>query len=123
MEDDKIPRLNYLIERLKVQMELKIELLMLKIAESCGRTIGNVITNLAVLIMVVIGIILISVGAAYLLVPYLGALWKGFLAVAGVYLLLAIVLYLIKDSVIEKPLLNAFTKIILKKEDHGKEED
>ena len=52
-----------------------------------------------------------SVAAAFAIGNYLGSLTLGFLVIAGVYLICTGLLFLIKDKIVEGPILEKFSEI------------
>lgn len=59
----------------------------------------------------VIMLLFVSVAGALALGDYLNSYPLGFLIVAGVYLVLALFLFLIKDKIVEGPILEKFSEI------------
>ena len=56
-------------------------------------------------------LLFISLSGAMALGQLFGSYPLGFLAVAGIYLLLALLLFLVKDKIVEGPILEKFSEI------------
>lgn len=52
-----------------------------------------------------------SIAAAFALSTILGSYALGFLAVGGIYLLITLLLFLVKDKIVEGPILEKFSEI------------
>ena len=64
---------------------------------------------IAICLMIVL--LFISIAGAMALGQLFGSYPIGFLAVAGVYLVLALLLFLVKDKIVEGPILEKFSEI------------
>ncbi len=62
-------------------------------------------------ICLVIVLLFISVAGAIALGNLFGSYPLGFLAVAGIYLVIALLLFLVKDKIVEGPILEKFSEI------------
>ena len=62
-------------------------------------------------ICLMIGLLFISVAGALAIGKLLDSYTLGFLIVAGIYLILAFLLFLIKDKIVEGPILEKFSEI------------
>ena len=67
---------------------------------------------IAMCLMIVL--LFISIAGAMALGQLFGSYPIGFLAVAGVYLFLALLLFLVKDKIVEGPILEKFSEIFFK---------
>ena len=94
-------------------LETKIELLKLQAVDK----VTNVTSSLAsgVILMMVIFLMLFSfnIGIAVWLGDLLGQVYYGFFIVGGFYLLLAIIIFAFRSSLLKKPLLNILVKKML----------
>lgn len=64
---------------------------------------------IAICLMIVL--LFISIAGAMALGQLFGSYPTGFLAVAGIYLVLALLLFLVKDKIVEGPILEKFSEI------------
>src|SRR3546814_9796524 len=91
----------------------------LQVAQSTSTLISNLFSNAAALLFFVIFFVFASVGLALLVAQWVGNTAGGFFIVAGFYLLIGIVIWMIKGDYIERPLTNIFIRNFFK----GKEDD
>lgn len=102
-----------LVERIKEYVQLRIRLAVLvsteKAAELYASTISNLILGVFLLMVFLFG----SLGLAFYLAELLGSHWCGFLCVAGIYLLLALIFQLLKKKMVEKPLMDQAVRKLL----------
>ncbi|POY37322.1 hypothetical protein C3K47_06030 [Solitalea longa] len=118
MKTDEDFRLELLVEQFKEKIDLKLKYLTLQIVENVSKTLANSITRGILLGGLITVILFCSVALAFYLGNLLQQLWCGFLIVAGLYLLITIVFFFIKEAVLERRLVNFFIKIMLKNKDH-----
>ncbi|MFB5945577.1 hypothetical protein [Albibacterium profundi] len=113
MEDQKFS-LHGTIQKFKEYLENTKNITILKIVEKISSVIATVITDGLMLVFAVFILLFASIGLGF----YFGDLFDsdalGFLALAGVYLLLIIILLISKGGV-EKGLMNLSIRKLLKK--------
>lgn len=97
----KLLKLDGLIESIKKYIETRIELLKIEIQEDVAKAIAHGLIYLLMGTGLVLFIFFISLALAMLLGDYLGYFW-GFSIVAGIYLIIALVLYLFRKQLITK---------------------
>lgn len=116
--EKKAPNLFFLFERFKERIRIKSDLLKLKLAESIANTITHLISRSVLIIISIILVCFGSIALAFYLGKTLHSIWLGFLCVSGVYLLIGIIMYLIKDGYIEKYFKDVVVRILVKNKDH-----
>lgn len=97
----KMLKLDGLIESVKKYIETRIELLKIEIQEDVAKAVAHGLIYLLMGTGFVLFIFFMSLALAMLLGEYLGFFW-GFTIVGGLYLLLALTLYLFRKPLIEK---------------------
>ena len=95
-------------------IEAKTELWKLKAADKTTEIATTIIAKLLFILIGIIVLIALNTGIALLIGKWLGEAYYGFFIVAGFYLLLGIVLYAARDSLIKKPFYTAIINKILK---------
>ncbi len=90
--------------------ETKIESAKLAFAEKTALIAANIIGGLVVLLAFTLFIVMLAVGAALLIGEWIGHTWAGFLVVAGICLLKAVVIWAAKKRIIQLPVMNALLK-------------
>lgn len=99
-----------LTEALKDYADNRIESLKLHTAEKSSLVIANVIAGLAVVVVFLFALGLLSIALSVALNKWLGSSWAGFVVTAGIYLLLAAILWAARGSIIRMPVMNALIK-------------
>jgi uncharacterized membrane protein YagU involved in acid resistance len=62
-------------------------------------------------ICLLIVLLFVSIAAAFAIGQLLGSVALGFLAIAAIYFVLALLLFLVKDKIVEGPILEKFSEI------------
>jgi membrane-bound ClpP family serine protease len=109
MENQSTP-VDSLIDRVKIYVETRIDLLKLKAIDKSSSFISLLISIIIVILMSFIFIMLLSVGIALLLGEMLGKTYYGFFIVAGFYLLIGLMLFAFRDKWMKTPIANSMIK-------------
>lgn len=99
-----------LSEALKDYADNRIELLKLHTAEKSSLVIANVIAGFAVVVMFLFALGMLSIALSVALNDRFGNSWSGFVITAGIYFLLAVLLWAARGSIIQMPVMNALIK-------------
>jgi len=113
MMEKKPNTLGALFEDAGDYIETKLDLLKLKAVDKSSEVISSVVSGIAILIMVSFAAVLLSIGLAFWVGELLGKTYLGFLAVAGFYLLIALLLHFFKDTWLKAPVSNIIIKKML----------
>jgi hypothetical protein len=79
--------------------------------------LANVIAGIMVAVVFFFFIVFGSIALAFGLGDWLGKTWAGFLVVAGLYLLIAIVVWAARAKLIRLPIMNALIQQLFKADD------
>lgn len=111
-----------LLEQLKAYVRLRMRLALLVTVEKIAEFYAELVTNLILAICLVMAFLFGSLALAFYLAEVMHSTWCGFSCVAGIYLLLALVVQLIRKKTIEKPLMDKTVKKIFaeRREEYGK---
>jgi hypothetical protein len=101
-------KLEALTDSLKEYADTNYELIKLEVIDHSSTIVSGIITSLIIILIVVLSAFFGSMYLAYYLSDLLGINYIGFAIVGGFYLLLAIIIYLCKKSLIEKPVCESF---------------
>ena len=104
-----------LYENVKAYINLQIRILSLTLGEKVARTIAAIASNTLTVFLFAMFLLFASIALAYGLGQFLGVAW-GFLTVAGIYLLAAVLTIMLRKR-IEIPLINTFIKLFFKNGD------
>ena len=99
-----------LIDRVKIYVETRIELLRLKAIDKSSSFLSLLISMIIVILMSFIFIILFSVGLALLIGEMLGKTYYGFFIVAGFYLLVGLILFAFRNKLLKTPIADSMIK-------------
>lgn len=91
-----------LFEKVENYSKTTIELLQLKAISKLTNVISSVTALIAVGIVVALFSLFLNIGLGLYLGELFGAYYLGFFAVAGFYLLLGLIIYMLKDTFIKR---------------------
>lgn len=101
-----------MIDKLKDYVNVRIELAKLSVIEKGSKLFATVITDSIIGILFVLTFVFASFGLCFYLSEVIGNTYVGFFIVAGFYLLIGLIVYAIKDNILEKRLANrVITKV------------
>lgn len=112
-----------LIHKLKEYIKVRSELSMLHAVDKGSQLFANFLTDGLVLILIVLAGLFSSLALGFYLSELIGNTYVGFLIVAGIYLLAALILNSIKDKYLEKRIINAVIAKFYKDKNEGKDEN
>jgi len=102
-----------LFENASSYLETRIDLLKLKAIDKSSEAASSIVSGLATVVLAIFALVLLNVGLALWIGDLLGKNYLGFFAVAGFYILLAVLLHFFKDSWIKKPMSTMIIKKML----------
>ena len=108
-----------LFEEIKEYLSVRSKIFSLQLAESAATLLSNLIANAAAILFFIIFFVFASVGLAFLVAQWIDNTAGGFFIVAAFYLIIGLVIWMVKDGSIERPLTNIFIRNFFK----GKEDD
>ena len=95
-----------IIEKVTEYIKVRTELTLLKTVDKGSQLFANLLTNGLVLILALLGFLFGSLALGFYLSEVLNNSYGGFLIIAGIYLLLALILNSLKDKYLEKKISN-----------------
>ena len=98
-----------IIDQVHEYVETRLKLLKLEVIDRSTTIISTIIVELVIIIALVLTFLFASFTLALFLGDVLGANWKGFGAVALLYLLIAVVIILAKKP-FERPIINVLVR-------------
>ncbi len=102
-----------LLERIRNYIETRLDLFKLKAIDKSSGVISTVISLTIVFLILLITIILVNIGLALIIGEWLGKLWYGFMIMAGLNALIAILIYVLRNKWIKTPVSNSMIKNLL----------
>ena len=104
-----------LFERAEDYTKTTIDLVKLTAVDKTADVLSSLISRLTVSIVFVLFAFLANIGLSLWVGELVGKIYYGFFIVSGIYLVLAIVLYSVKDKVLKMPISNFIIAKMLKK--------
>ncbi len=98
-----------IIDQLKEYAETQIKLAKYEAIDRSAKFLASFVTDMVVAVVFVLTFLFLSFAMAFILSRWLGSNWAGFGCMAGIYLIIAIIIILLKDKV-QKPLINLFIR-------------
>lgn len=110
MEEKKEKTIEELVSDAKSYIDTRLDYVHLKSVEKGSKLFADLVTNTVVVVCFVLAFLLGTITLALYLAEVFGSMVAGFGCVAGIYLLLSIIVFLAKDKIIEKVLVNMFIR-------------
>jgi Zn-dependent protease with chaperone function len=105
------------VEQVKEYVNLRIAQLKLSFAEKTSKVMSVMIAVVMSALVLFLFLLLICIAGAIVIGQWLESFWLGFVIVGGVVLIAGVVLWLFRDQLIRKPIMNALIKTMFDKED------
>jgi hypothetical protein len=105
MEEQEVDPQN-IIEKIKEYIHVRTELSVLSAVDKGSQLFAGLLTDGLVLVLTVLGFLFGSLALGFYLSEVLNNTYGGFLIVAGIYLLGAVILNSIKEKYLEKRIIN-----------------
>jgi hypothetical protein len=102
----------------KEYINTKVEIAKLSAAEKVSGVTSAILSRIAVLVIFLFFVLFLCIAAALLLGEWLGKAYWGFLVIAGICLLKAIVFWLARERLIRIPIMNAIIQQLFKDSEH-----
>lgn len=103
-------KIEELADSAKNYVNTRIESAKLSLAEKGSGLVATLVAALVVAVVFLFFIIFTGIAVALLLGIWIGKLWAGFLIVAGVYLLIAVIVWFARSRLIQLPVMNAMIR-------------
>ncbi len=121
MMEETFVKVEEIADSLKEYVEVRVEEVRLKVAEQSSGLIANLMARIIIFLAFAMTIIFASVSLAIALGNWWGSWGFGFLAVAGIYLLLAWLVWSLRESLIRIPMMNSILGHLTKKSEDDSE--
>ena len=118
---DEFKKVESLVDQLKAYLNTRLSQVKLSMAEHTSKVVAIVIAAVMVALVFFLSLLLLCVAAALLIGQWLHSMWLGFVIVSSVVLLIGLVLWIAKDRLFGKPIINAMLNSLSEKEDNEKE--
>ena len=122
MKENITRELEELRKELEEYVKVRVDLTKLHIAGELSRFFSNLMTKTVLLYLFFFVFMFFSLAAAFLLGKWMGSYALGFALMGGLFLLAALVFWLLRKRIIERPVVQHFIELMFPKFDHDEEE-
>jgi hypothetical protein len=93
-----------LVEHVETYTRATVDLAKLHVVQKGSDILANIAVTIVLIVLSALVLVFISIGAALWIGELLGSAYYGFFIVAGFYLVLALLIYLMRDRIVKKPI-------------------
>ena len=115
--EDTFAKAEELAEHVKEYINNRMDSVKLSAAEKSSKLAATVIASVVVAMFFISFLFFASTALAFVFSKLTGSLSWGFLIVAGIYLLLGALVWLLKDRILQLPIMNAMLQQLFTEED------
>jgi hypothetical protein len=119
--EDTFAKAEDMAEHVKEYINNRMDAVKLNTAEKSSKLAATVIASVVVAMFFITFLFFASTALAFVFSRLTGELWLGFLIVGGIYLLLGAVVWLLRDRILQLPIMNAILQQLFT--DYEDEED
>jgi len=109
------------VEQVKEYLNTRLAQLKLSFAEKTSKVVAIMIAVVMSALVFFLFLVLICIAGAIAMGQWLENFWLGFLIVAGIVLLAGFILWVSKDWLIRRPIMNALIKAMFDKDENEKD--
>lgn len=121
--EDAFAKAEDLAEHIKEYITNRMDAVKLNTAEKSSKLAATVIAFVIVAMFFIIFLFFASTALAFVFSRLTGALSWGFLIVGGIYLLLGAIVWLLKDRILQLPVMNALLRQLFTDDDEEEDDD
>jgi len=109
------------VEQVKEYVNTRLAQLKLSFAEKTSKVVAIMIAMVLVALVFFLFLVLLSITGAIAIGQWLESSWLGFLIMAGIVLLAGFILWVSKDRLIGRPIMNAMINAMFDKDEDEKD--
>jgi hypothetical protein len=109
------------VEQVKEYVNTRLAQLKLSFAEKTSKVLAIMIAMVLVALVFFLFLVLLSITGAIAIGRWLESSWLGFLIMAGIVLLAGFILWVSKDRLIRRPIMNAMINAMFDKDEDEKD--
>ena len=121
MLQEEFKKVEELALHIKAYIQTEIELIKLLFAEKLSKILSNFLAIMVLIWLLLIGILFASLSLAFFIGERLGKMSTGFIIVSLIYLLLAVVIWYLRERIIRIPILNGILSQLFDSQKKSKE--
>jgi hypothetical protein len=95
-------------------VDTRTELLKLKVADKTSDIVSSTISGIIITLAILFFFSFLNIGVALWIGASIGSIYSGFFIVAGFYALVALIIYIFRDSWLKSPVSNAIVRKFFK---------
>jgi uncharacterized membrane protein YdbT with pleckstrin-like domain len=108
------------VEQVKEYVNTRLAQLKLSFAEKTSKVMAVMIAVVLSALVLFLFLLLICIAGAIVIGQRLESFWLGFVVVGGIVLIVGLILWIFKDGIIRRPIMNALIKAMFDKEEDEK---
>ena len=109
------------VDQVKEYVNIRLAQLKLLFAEKTSKVMAVMIAVVMSALVFFLFLVLICIAGAIAIGQWLESIWLGFVIVGGVVLIIGVILWMAKDRLIGKPIMNALIKVMFDKDEDEKD--
>ena len=109
------------LDQVKEYVNTRLAQLKLSFAEKTSKVMAVMIGVVMSALVFFLFLLLICIAGAIAIGQWLESFWLGFVIVGGIVLVVGLILWILKDRIIGKPIMNALIKVMFDKEENEKD--
>ena len=102
-----------LFQKIRDYADIRLDLFKLKSINKVSGFMSSVIYILILVILLSIVLLCITIGVALLIGASIGNIYYGFFIVGGIYIIIGLILYSLREKLIKTPLINKLIKELI----------
>ncbi len=103
-----------LFEKTQAFVRTSLELYKLRMTDKLALVLASLVSRIIIIILVLLVFVMVNIGLAIWIGDALGRTYDGFFIIAGLYALIAAIVYIYRDPLIKNPIINSIISQILK---------
>ena len=121
MLQEEFKKVEELALHIKAYIQTEIELIKLLFAEKLSKILSNFLAIMVLIWLLLIGILFASLSLAFFIGERFGKMSTGFIIVSLIYLLLAVLIWYLRERIIRIPILNGILSQLFDSEKKSEE--
>ena len=109
------------VDQVKEYVNNRLTQLKLSFAEKTSKVMAVMVAVLLSALVFFLFLLLICIAGAIVIGQWLESFWLGFVIVGGIVLVVGLILWIFKDRLIGKPIMNALINVMFDKEEDEKD--
>lgn len=110
-------QIDELATNIKDYLHTQVEVIKLKAAEKGSDVMANIIAGIIVMLIFFLCIVFAGIAFSLYINQSMNSSWIGFIIIASIYLLIALIVWLARTKLLRLPIMNSIIQHLLKKTD------